>query len=124
MDELIRQLDAEGTPCLRVYNKCDAYIGILPHGEDLVCISAKSGEGTDLLVEKLSRLLDPGRRHVTLRIPYAEAGVLDALNREARLLHTDYAEDGIEAEAVVPPALFGRVKAYIPGYTEPKEDWE
>ena len=29
-----------------------------------------------------------------------------------------------EAEAVVPPALFGRVKAYIPGYTEAKEDWE
>ena len=124
VDQLIRQLGAETTPCLRVYNKCDAYIGILPHGEDLVCISAKSGEGTDLLVEKLSRLLDPGRRHVTLRIPYADAGVLDALNREARLLRTDYAEDGIEAEAVVPPALFGRVKAYIPGYTEPKEEWE
>ena len=124
VDELIRQLGAEGTPCLRVYNKCDAYFGILPHGEDVVCISAKSGEGADLLVRKLSGLLDPGRRHVTLRIPYAEAGVLDALNREAKLLRADYGDEGIEAEAVVPPALFGRVKAYIPGYTEAKEDWE
>ena len=124
VDELIRQLGAEGTPCLRVYNKCDAYFGILPHGEDVVCISAKSGEGADVLVRKLSGLLDPGRRHVTLRIPYAEAGVLDALNREAKLLRADYGDEGIEAEAVVPPALFGRVKAYIPGYTEAKEDWE
>ena len=124
VDELIRQLGAEGTPCLRIYNKCDAYFGILPHGEDVVCISAKSGEGADVLVRKLSGLLDPGRRHVTLRIPYAEAGVLDALNREAKLLRADYGDEGIEAEAVVPPALFGRVKAYIPGYTEAKEDWE
>ena len=124
VDELIRQLGAEGTPCLRIYNKCDAYFGILPHGEDVVCISAKSGEGADVLVRKLSGLLDPGRRHVTLRIPYAEAGVLDVLNREAKLLRADYGDEGIEAEAVVPPALFGRVKAYIPGYTEAKEDWE
>ncbi|MBQ9250604.1 MAG: GTPase HflX [Oscillospiraceae bacterium] len=124
VDQLIRQLDAEGTPCLRVYNKCDAYFGILPHGEDVVCISAKSGEGADVLVQKLSRLLDPGKRHVTLRIPYADAGILDALNREAKLLRTDYGDEGIEAEAIVPPALFGRVKAYIPGYTEPKEEWE
>ena len=124
VDQLIRQLDAEGTPCLRIYNKCDAYFGILPHGEDVVCISAKSGEGADVLVQKLSGLLDPGKRHVTLRIPYADAGILDALNREAKLLRTDYGDEGIEAEAIVPPALFGRVKAYIPGYTEPKEEWE
>ena len=30
----------------------------------------------------------------------------------------------IELEAIVPPELFGRVKQYIPGYAEPKEDWE
>ena len=124
VDELIRQLGAEGTPCLRVYNKCDAYIGILPHGEDVVCISARSGEGADVLVKKLSQLLDRGKRRVTLRIPYAQAGILNALNREAAVLRTDYAEDGIELEAVVPPALFGRVAAYIPGYEAPKEDWE
>ena len=35
-----------------------------------------------------------------------------------------FAYTGIEADAIVPPALFGRVKAYIPGYVEPKEEWE
>ena len=47
VDELIVQLGAESTPRLRVYNKCDRYFGILPHGEDVVCISAKSGEGAE-----------------------------------------------------------------------------
>lgn len=61
VDELIRQLGAEKTPCIRAFNKCDHYAGILPHGENIVCISAKSGEGADALVEKLAGLLDRGR---------------------------------------------------------------
>ena len=124
VDELISQLGAEGTPCLRIFNKCDKYIGILPHGEDVVCLSARSGEGTDLLVQKLSAMLDRGKRQVTLLLPYSAAGLLDSLNREAKVLRTDYTEAGVEVEAVVQPELFGRVKAYIPGYTEQKEDWE
>jgi GTP-binding protein HflX len=124
VEELIRQLGAESTPCLRVFNKCDRYIGILPHGEDVVCISAKSGEGADTLVKKLSDMLDRGKRQVTLLLPYAAAGLLDALNREAKVLRTDYTDAGIQVEAVVQPDLYGRVKQYIPGYTETKEDWE
>ena len=124
VDELIAQLGAAETPCLRVYNKCDRYFGILPHGEDVVCLSAKSGEGADVLVGKLSEMLGRGKRHVTLAIPYASAGLIDTLQREAAVLNTEYTEEGIAVEAVVPAELFGRVKAYIPGYVEPKEDWE
>lgn len=124
VDELIRQLGAESTPCLRVFNKCDRYIGILPHGEDIICISAKSGEGADALVKKLSGMLDRGKRHVTLSLPYSAAGLMDALQREAAIIKSEYTDEGISVEAIVPPELFGRVKQYIPGYTEPKEDWE
>ena len=124
VDELIRQLGAESTPQLRVYNKCDAYFGILPHGEDVVCISAKSGEGADVLVQKLSQMLDRGKRHVQLLLPYSAAGLLDTLKREAAVQYLEYRDDGIELEAVVQPELFGRVKRYIPGYAETKEDWE
>ena len=90
----------------------------------MVCLSAKSGEGADVLVEKLSALLDRGKKHLTLEIPYASAGLLDSLNREAAVLNAEYTESGIRVEAVIPPELFGRVKAFIPGYTETKEDWE
>ena len=76
------------------------------------------------LMRMLAERLDRGKRHVRLRIPYAAAGIVDSLNREAAVLKTEYTDEGIELEAIVPPELFGRVKAYIPGYTEPKEDWE
>lgn len=124
VDALIRQLGAESTPCIRVFNKCDAYFGILPHGENIVCLSAKSGEGAAELVRLLSDMLDRGKRHVHLLLPYASAGVVDMLKREAVVLHMEYTDTGIALEAIVTPDIFGRVKAFIPGYTETKEDWE
>ncbi len=124
VDDLIRQLGAESTPCIRVYNKCDAYFGILPHGEDVMCLSAKSGEGADALVKKLAGMLGQAKRRVMLSIPYAKAGVVDALKREANVLSMEYTDEGIKAEAVLTPALLGRVKEFIPDYKEEKEEWE
>ena len=124
VDDLIRQLGAESTPCIRVYNKCDAYFGILPHGEDVMCLSAKSGEGADALVKKLAVMLGQAKRRVMLSIPYAKAGVVDALKREANVLSMEYTDEGIKAEAVLTPALLGRVKEFIPDYKEEKEEWE
>ena len=124
VDELIRQLGAESTPCIRVYNKCDAYFGILPHGENVVCLSAKSGEGADALVKKLAGMLGQAKRRVMLSIPYEKAGVVDALKREANVLSMEYTDEGIKAEAVLTPALLGRVKEFIPDYKEEKEEWE
>ena len=124
VDGLISQLGASETPCLRVFNKCDAYIGILPHGDDIVCISARSGEGADALVSKLLEMLDRGKKKVRLEIPYSDAGIVDLLKREAAVLSMEYTDTGITAEAIVTPDVLGRVKKYIPGYVEPKEDWE
>ena len=124
VESLIRQLGAEQTPCIKVFNKCDLYMGILPHGEDVVCISAKTGEGTADLVEKLAALLDRGKRHVHLSIPYSNAGITDLLNREAILENLEYTDASIEVDAVVTPDIFGRIKQFIPGWTEPREDWE
>jgi GTP-binding protein HflX len=124
VDELIRELGAEGTPQLRVFNKCDRYLGILPHGEDVVCISARTGEGTDALVHRLCALLDRGRKELSLLIPYARAGLLDVLQREAAVKKAEYTEDGILVEALVPKALFGKLRDCVPGWEEPREDRE
>ena len=124
VEALIAQLGAQTTPCLRVFNKCDAYMGILPHGEDVVCISAKTGEGAAQLVEKLSKMLDRGKRRASICLPYSASALVDALNREAVIHSMEYTEEGIEADVTVSPELFGRIKGYIPGYSEPGEDWE
>ncbi len=124
VDALVRQLGAEKTPCLRVYNKCDRYFGILPHGENVICISARTGEGAAALVEKLSEMLSAAQYETSLLIPYSDAGTVDLLKREGRVLSMEYQEDGILLHAVLEAELYGRLKSFIPGYIEQKEEWE
>ena len=124
VDSLVRQLGAEQTPCLRVFNKCDLYVGILPHGDDVVCISAKTGEGTDVLAARLSAMLHDGVRETELLLPYADAAALDVLRRETQILSAEYEDQGIRIRANLTPELCGRYRQFIPGWTEPHEEWE
>ena len=113
VDDLIRQLGAEKTPCIRVFNKCDAYLGELPHGRDIVCLSARTGEGTAELLEALRAVLGKALHRVTLALPYDRAGLLELLHREASVLNTEYGDDGIRVEVVVKPELWGRVREFV-----------
>ena len=121
VDDLIRQLGAETTPCIRVFNKCDAYLGELPHGRDTVCISARTGEGTAELLEAVKAVLGRAQRRVKLKLPYDRAGALELLHREASVLQTEYGDTGIEVEAVIRPELWGRVREFAQTETEEEE---
>ena len=112
VDRLVVELGAAETPRLEVFNKCDKFVGdILPHGEDMVSISAKTGEGLDRLLEAIGKRLDHTRR-VTLRLPYDRAGALDALYREAKVESVEYGED-ILVTAVCTPKTIGRMSEFL-----------
>ena len=125
VEKLIVELGAAETPRIDVFNKCDRYTGdILPHGADIVSISAKTGQGLDELLEKIGGRLDTGACRVVLRLPYDQGGVVDMLHRQAKVERVDYGE-AIEVEAVCTPVQLGRLKDYIvSGWTPPKEPWE
>ena len=111
VDELITALGAEKTPCIRVFNKCDKFIGIKPHGDNSVCISAKSGEGLEALKEKIVSVLDKEKVHLKLLLPYSRAGLVDSLNREASVISCEYRNDGIEVEFSADRAFCDRILA-------------
>ena len=125
VEQLIVELGAEQTPRIDVFNKCDKFTGdILPHGADIVSISAKTGQGLDELLEKIGGRPDTGACRVVLRLPYDQGGVVDMLHRQAKVERVDYGE-AIEVEAVCTPVQLGRLKDYIvSGWTPPKEPWE
>ena len=112
VDRLIDQLGAAQTPCIRVFNKCDAYLGILPHGENIACISARTGEGTQTLLDMISKTLARQNRRAVLHIPYTEGALTELLHRECAVLRTEYLEDCVEIEAVIKPEHWGRVSPY------------
>ena len=124
VDELIRELGAEQIPCIRVYNKCDvAFTAQQEREADAVYISAKTGEGIPALLEAVDKKLDKGTKRVVIHLPYDKAGLLDGLYREAKVENVAYGET-VDVTAVCTPRVMGRLKDYIEGWAEPKEDWE
>ena len=125
VERLITELHASETPRLDLFNKCDLLEeDILPHGEDIVALSAKTGEGVDQLLDKLRRRLDKGTVRVKLAIPYDQGGLVDMLYREAKVDSVEYGE-AIEVDVVCPPKVLGRVRDYVTeGWKPEKEFWE
>ena len=88
--------------------------------------SSDSGRAVHTLDELLRAIdaeLDKGTRRVTIHLPYDKGGWLDSLYREAKVESVEYGET-IDIVAGCTPRVLGRVKDYVEGYTEPKEDWE
>ena len=124
VDHLILELGASETPRLEVFNKCDLFPSdILPRGEDMVSISARTGEGLKELLEAIEKHLDAGTQRVVIHLPYDKGGILDTLYRDSKVEKVEYSET-IDVTAVCTVKTIGQLKDYVEGYTPQKEDWE
>ena len=114
VENLIMELGAGELPRIEAYNKSDLVPAgeILPHGEDIVAISARTGEGIDRLLTMINERLDKGTRRCTLHIPYDKGGLLDMLYREAKVESVEYSAT-IDVVAVCGPRTLGQVQPYL-----------
>lgn len=113
VDALVRELGAEQIPCIEVFNKTDLCRGdIMPHGESIVSVSAKTGEGLGELISMIGTRLDRGSRRVVLHLPYDRGGLLDMLYREAKVEQVEY-EETIEVTVLCTPKILGQVSDYL-----------
>ena len=125
VDQLILDLGAQETPRIEVFNKCDLWTGeIRPHGDDIVSVSARTGEGLDALLEAIGKRLDSGAKRVTIHLPYDKGGMLERLYKEAKVEQVEYSET-IDVIAVCTPKLIGQLGPMVEGWQErQKEPWE
>ena len=114
VENLILELGAGELPRINVFNKSDCVPAgeIMPHGEDICAISAKTGEGVDKLLEVIDKRLDKGTRRVVLHLPYDKGGLLDMLYREAKVESVEYGET-IDVTAVCGPRTLGQVEPFV-----------
>ena len=114
VDSLIDKLAKPGTKVLRCYNKCDLVSAEdIPIGEDVVKMSAASGQGMDDLLNAIETALGHSRHHVIVTLPYSMGGMVETLHTGAQVLNVDYTGDGIVVETVLDPILYGKLKQYI-----------
>ena len=124
VDELIHELGADQTPRIEVFNKCDRWTGdIRPHGENIVSISAKTGEGLPELLAAIDKVLDNGARRVTIHLPYDKGGILERLYQDAKVERVEYGQT-IDVVAVCTPKIIGQLGPLVEGWKPHKEPWE
>ena len=114
VDKLIGKLAKAETPVLQVYNKADLiYPEELPHGENIVPISAKKGMNMEGLLKAIEKALAKSKHHVIAVLPYSMGGMVETLHNNAIVKNVEYTAEGIEVETVVDDILYGRLRDYI-----------
>lgn len=115
---LLKDLGAEAVPVLTVLNKCDRLVmPPLSLDKKTAAISAKTGEGLEKLLEKISLNLPETHRRLTLLLPYSEGALASEVRETGKVYTEEFRSDGIYLDANVDVKLCHKVQdyAYING---------
>lgn len=111
--ELLESLGADKIPMLNVLNKCDLIEGPLPICTgDCVMVSAKTGEGIDEMLGKISKMLAPTQIRMKLLIPYSEGALLGEVRSLGRVFSEEYTPEGTLADALVDIKILSKAEKY------------
>ena len=126
VERVLKELEADGKPRLRVKNKIDllspAQRDGLRDDASTVHISATKGIGMSALLERIDRMLveDPVSR-VHLRVPQKEGKMLALLESQSRIYSRHYKDGLVELEAEAPESVVRRVREFVVGEFDPAE---
>jgi len=118
VEKVLRELDAQAKPRLRVVNKVD----LLPAGqrdalEDdarTVHVSAIKGIGISTLLERIDGMLqEDALSRVRLRVPQREGKALALLEGSARVFSRQYRDGFVDLEAQVPESVLRKVRPFV-----------
>jgi GTP-binding protein HflX len=120
---VLKELEAERKPRLRVMNKIDLLdeevaqslqADALREDSKTVYVSAAQGTGLDRLLVRIDAMIeeDPVSR-VRLRVPQKEGKMLAMLEDKSRIYSRKYRDGAVELEVEAPASVVRRVKDFI-----------
>ncbi len=110
--ETLRELGADGKKVITLFNKQDREEAAMLHdfrADEVLKISAATGQGLPELMEVLQRILSEGMLEIERLFPYQEAGTIQLIRQYGQLLSEEYRDNGIYVKARVPKDLYSRV---------------
>ena len=69
--------------------------------EQMIPVSARTGEGLDTLLERIAEKLKAGFIRITVLLPYDKAGLLSKVREKGAVYSEDYQEEGLLADILV-----------------------
>jgi GTP-binding protein HflX len=119
---VLKELEAEKKPRLRVMNKVDLLDVEVAEGlvrdaqrdsSQTVYVSAIDGTGLDTLLARIDAMIDEDRvSRVHLRVPQKEGKALAMLEAKARIFSRAYKDGAVELELEAPESVMRRVRGW------------
>lgn len=109
--QVLGDLEADTKQMLVVFNKIDKVEDpvtktvLRRHFPDAVFISVHTGEGLDLLVERIAGFVSRGTEEIEYLLPLDRSDLLARLHREGTVHEVKYEEDGVHIRATVSGGL-------------------
>ena len=118
VEKVLKELEAESKPRLRVMNKIDllsaAQRDSLRDDEATVYISATKGMGLSTLLDRVDKMLTgDALSRVKLRIPQDEGKALALLEAKSRIYSRRYKDGSVELEVEAPESVLRRMKQWV-----------
>ena len=114
--QVLEEIGAGAVPELLVVNKADRSdeaARLAKAHEGAVCISARTGEGTDALLRAMGERLRSTDRMVELSIPWARGDVLAAVHREGEVVEQEDGDDAALVHVVLDEAGRARFSEFV-----------
>src|SRR3989338_8264225 len=125
VEVVLKELEVSEKPAIIAFNKIDR----LPVGplwgenrqgldqfqgsqNNTVCISAKTGENTPFLVEKISRMLSSMVEEINVDIPINRMDLVNLAHEEGQVYSVKYYADTVNIRALVPTQVAGKFYKY------------
>lgn len=117
VDRVLDEIGAGERPSLTVYNKIDLIdpeeVGLLrARMPRAVFFSARTGDGLDLLLDRLSAEAAANDRLISADVPYREGGLLKLVHEQGQLISEEYLADRVRIVAKVPARIAGRLERF------------
>ena len=118
-EKILSELGASGKPTIYAFNKCDqaaaelSVIGRHAATENVVYISAKTGQGIELLVKKIEDVILAGKKKTVFRIPNNQQGMINQLYGLANIENIDYGAEYVTVVAMADAKARGIMKRFI-----------
>jgi GTPase len=113
VQDVLRELEADGRPMLLVLNKIDLLPGTVPPAgapPDAIAISSTTGRGIPALLAGVETELTRGLERVRCELPSGRGDVLAWLRRTGRVVEEYYRDGVVTVTALVPPKVAGQLR--------------
>jgi GTP-binding protein HflX len=115
---VLKELEAEKKPRLRVMNKVDLLdvevADSLRDDAKTVYVSAVEGAGLDRLLARVDEMIDEDRvSRLHLRVPQGEGKILAMLEAKSRIYSRTYKDGAVDLDVEAPESIVRRVREFV-----------